>query len=311
MTCRQSNHIPVMVGEVLDALSVKPGHCLADGTVGCGGHTLELLRASAPNGRLYGCDRDESAVKVAVNRLCSFSGRYEIRSGVFAELPRWVNKGCCDGVLLDLGVSSPQLDEPERGFSFRADGPLDMRMSCHQSGTAADLVNDSSVEELARIFWEFGQERESRRLARAIERERRVSRFETTRQLAGFVERIARRGSRRIHPATRMFQALRIAVNDELGLLRTGLDAVWQILKPGGRLAVITFHSLEDRIVRDFGRRRALDYTVEGTIDVPELRKPKPPESRWVSKKSIQPSESEVTANPRARSAQLRVIEKI
>lgn len=311
MTCRHYDHIPVMVGEVLEALSVQPGYCLADGTVGCGGHAIELLRASAPDGLLIGCDRDSMAVERAVDRLSSFSGRFDIRECVFAELPQLFENRQCDGVLLDLGVSSPQLDEPERGFSFRANSALDMRMDRRQSVTAADLVNNLSVEELSRIFWEYAQERESRRLARAIDRERQVSRFETTRQLADFVERIARRSSRRIHAATRVFQALRIAVNDELGLLKTGLEAVWQMLKPGRRMAVITFHSLEDRIVRNFGRRLALDYSVEGTIDVPELRKPKPPESRWVSRKPIQPSESEVAANPRARSAQLRVLEKI
>ncbi|MDA1273932.1 MAG: 16S rRNA (cytosine(1402)-N(4))-methyltransferase RsmH [Verrucomicrobia bacterium] len=311
MTCRNSNHTPVMVREVLDALAPIPGKCLADGTVGFGGHSSELLRAAGSEGFLYACDRDSNALSAATERLAPYSGRFEIRLGTFSELAQWVEENRCDGVLLDLGVSSPQLDEPDRGFSFRADGPLDMRMDRRQVLTAADLVNNTDAEELARIFWEYGQERNSRRLARAIERERRVNRFETTLQLAGFVERIVPGKNRKIHAATRMFQALRISVNNELGLLRSGLEAVWQILKPGGRLVVITFHSLEDRIVKDFGRRLASDYFSEGNVDIPELRKPKRPELRWVRRKSIQPSAAEVEANPRARSAQLRVMEKI
>ena len=185
-------------------------------------------------------------------------------SGNFAELADWVPAGSCDGVLLDLGVSSPQLDEAERGFSFQQDGPLDMRMDRRQELTAADLVNGASAEELARIFWELGGERDARRFARAIVQDRERRQFETTRQLAELIERLAPRRGKKTHPATKVFQALRIAVNDEIGSLKRGLAAAVKILKPGGRLAVITFHSLEDRVVKDFGRARARDYTFTG-----------------------------------------------
>jgi 16S rRNA (cytosine1402-N4)-methyltransferase len=208
-------------------------------------------------------------------------------------------------------VSSPQLDVAERGFSFQQDGPLDMRMDRGQALTARDLVNGSSAEELAKIFWEFGGERDSRRMAKAIAHEREERPFETTRQLADFIEGIAPRHGRKTHPATKVFQALRVAVNDELGSLKTGLAGALKILKSGGRLVVITFHSLEDRMVKDFGRARARDYTFTGGVDVPELRKPRAPEVKWVTRKAIRPNSSQIAANPRCRSAQMRVLEKL
>ena len=260
---------------------------------------------------MFGCDRDGAAVEAATQRLAEFTGRFEIRRGNFSELNEWVAAESCDGVLLDLGVSSPQLDEAGRGFSFQNDGPLDMRMDTRQPLTAAELVNERSAGELAGIFWELGGERESRRFARAIERERMSRRFATTRQLAELIEKLAPRHGRKAHPATRVFQALRMAVNDELGSLRRGLASVWQILKPGGRLAVITFHSLEDRLVKDFGREGARDYSVAGGVDVPELRQPRAPKLILMNRKAIQPGAVEIAANPRARSAQLRVFEKV
>jgi 16S rRNA (cytosine1402-N4)-methyltransferase len=177
--------------------------------------------------------------------------------------------------------------------------------------TAADLLNTAAAEELARIFWEYGGESNSRRFARAIEMDRKVRPFRNTRQLAELMERLAPRRGSRTHPATQVFQALRIAVNDEIGSLRRGLAAAVKILKPGGRLAVITFHSLEDRIVKEFGREKTRDYTIEGEVDVPELRKPCVPELRWVQRKAVRAGESEVAANPRSRSAQLRILEKV
>ena len=167
----------------------------------------------------------------------------------------WIPAAGCDGVLLDLGVSSPQLDSPERGFSFQHDGPLDLRMDTRQPTTAAELVNGAEADELARIFWEYGDERESRRFARAITQDRQLRRFESTRQLAELIERLSPRHGKKAHPATKVFQALRIAVNDEIGSLKRGLEAAVTVLKPGGRLAVITFHSLEDRMVKDFWAR--------------------------------------------------------
>jgi 16S rRNA (cytosine1402-N4)-methyltransferase len=304
-------HKPVMVAEVLNALKPKPGGRYADGTVGGAGHAASILTASSPTGLLYGCDRDGAAVEAARARLAEFADRFEIRQCNFAELAGWVPAASCDGALLDLGVSSPQLEAPERGFSFQRDGPLDMRMDPRQALTAADLANGASAGELARIFWEFGGERDSRRLADAVVNERRWRKIETTRQLAELLERLAPRRGKRTHPATKVFQALRITVNDEIGSLKLGLEAAMKILKPGGRLAVITFHSLEDRVVKDFGRARARDYTFTGGLDVPELRQPRAPELRWVTRRAVKPGAAELSDNPRCRSAQLRVLEKI
>ena len=300
-----------MLGEVLAALRPAAGGRYADGTLGGAGHAAAILAASSPTGRLYGCDRDSAAVEAAQRRLAEFAGRFEIRQGNFATLAEWVPAESCDGVLLDLGVSSPQLDEAERGFSFQQNGPLDMRMDQRQALTAASLVNEASAEELARIFWELGGERDSRRLARAIERERQTRRFETTGQLAELIERLSPRRGRRAHPATKVFQSLRMAVNDEMGSLEQGLAGAMKLLRPGGRLAVITFHSLEDRMVKTFGRARARDYTFSGGLDVPELREPRAPELKWVQRKALQPGEAEIAENPRSRSAQLRVMEKL
>jgi 16S rRNA (cytosine1402-N4)-methyltransferase len=214
-------------------------------------------------------------------------------------------------VLFDLGVSSPQLDRAERGFSFQQDGPLDMRMDRRQTLTAAELVNGLSREELARIFLGFGEEHEARRLARAIEGQRLKQRFETTRQLASFIERLKpRRGSHQ-HPATKVFQALRMAVNDEVGVLRAGLAAALEVVRVGGRIAVITFHSVEDRVVKEFGKAGVREYEVVGEVDVPELRRPRAARLRWVGRKSIVPGEVELRDNPRARSARLRVLERV
>jgi 16S rRNA (cytosine1402-N4)-methyltransferase len=301
-----------MAAEALDALSPQPGGLYADGTVGGAGHAEAILTASSPTGWLYGCDRDGAAVEAANQRLRGrFAARFEIRRGNFAEMADWIPEGVCDGVILDLGVSSPQLDFAERGFSFQADGPLDMRMDDRQPKTAADLVNSASAEDLAKIFWEYGDESESRRMARAIVMDREQKRFETTRQLAELMERISPRRGKKAHPATKVFQALRIAVNDEMGALTAGLEAALKILKPGGRLAVITFHSLEVRKLKEFGREKTRNYSFSGEVDVPELRTPHAPEMRWVSRKAIVPGEAELAENPRSRSAQLRVLEKI
>jgi 16S rRNA (cytosine1402-N4)-methyltransferase len=305
-------HKPVMAAEVLAALKPRPNGRYADGTLGGAGHAASILAASSPTGWLSGCDRDGVAVETAKSRLAEkFAGRFEIRRGNFSELADWIPAVSCDGVLLDLGVSSPQLDSAERGFSFQNDGPLDMRMDDRQTQTAADLVNDLGADELAKIFWEFGDERDSRRFSKAIVHDRAQRKFETTKQLAELIERLAPRNGKKSHPATKVFQALRIAVNDEIGSLKRGLAAAVEILRPGGRLAVITFHSLEDRVVKEFGRERTRDYTFSGAVDVPELRTPCVPELKWVSRKAILPGEDELKENPRSRSAQLRVLEKI
>jgi len=304
-------HKPVMVAEVLAALRPKPGGRCVDGTIGFGGHAAAILQASTPSGWLFGCDRDGAALEAAAARLAAFGRRFELKRGNFSELADWFERESCDGVLLDLGVSSPQLDRVERGFSFQQSGPLDMRMDTRQPLTAERLVNEASVDELIRIFRDLGEEPEARRLARVIENERRLRRFETTRQLAELIEKVSRRRGKRLHPATRVFQALRMAVNDELGSLRCGLEAALKILKPRARLAVITFHSGEARLVKEFGREHSRNYALLGEVDVPELRQPVPAKLKWVQRKAIRPGAEELAANPRARGAQLRVLEKI
>jgi 16S rRNA (cytosine1402-N4)-methyltransferase len=305
-------HEPVLVPEVLAGMNVRSGGRYVDGTCGGGGHGAAILATSSPNGWYFGCDRDGDAVEEANRRLSqSFKGRFEIERGNFADLGEMLEHGSCDGVLLDLGVSSAQLDRAERGFSFQQDGPLDARMDTQQSLTAADLVNGLSVEELAKIFWELGEEPQARRIARAIETERRARRFTTTGQLAGLIERLAPRRGKRIHPATKVFQALRMAVNDELGSLRRGLEGAMKVLKPGGRLVVISFHGLENSVVKEFGRERAREYEFAGPVDVPELRRPRKPELKWVQRKTVKPGAVEIAENPRSRSAQMRVMEKI
>ena len=300
-----------MVAEVLEALQPRNAGRYVDGTLGGGSHAAAILAASAPSGWLLGSDRDGAAIEAAQARLAEFEGRFELRRGNYSEMAGWVPAGSCDGVLLDLGVSSHQLDTAERGFSFQHDAPLDMRFDMRQPVTAADFVNSMPVDELADLFWKLGDERDSRRIARAIDRERQMARINTTSQLAGLIERINPRGGLRTHPATRVFQALRMAVNDELGSVRAGLQAAMTVLKPGGRLAVITFHSGEDRVVKVFGRDGERDYEFDGEVDVPELRRNRTPLLRRVSRKAIQPGDSEVAENPRSRSAQLRVFERL
>lgn len=303
-------HIPVMLEQVLSGLQVRSGGRWLDGTVGGAGHAEAILEATSPTGWLYGSDRDAAAIRAAEERLQRFAGRFELRRGNFTEVGDWIPAGSCDGALLDLGVSSHQLDTAERGFSFQQDGPLDMRMDDRQSLTASELVNTASEQELARLFFELGDEPQSRRIAREIVRHRQSQSFATTAQLAGLIEKISPRHGRKAHPATRVFQALRIQVNDELGSLEMGLETVWKRLHSGGRLAVITFHSLEDRFVKRWSREKARDYTVPGEVDVPELRQPRKPEAKLVSRKAILPGDEELKRNPRSRSAQLRVVEK-
>ncbi len=304
-------HKPVLLAETLVALQPRAEGRYADGTLGRAGHAKAILAASSPSGFLFGCDRDGDALEAAKERLKEFAGRFELRRGNFDELAEWLSGDSCDGVLLDLGTSSPQLDVAERGFSFLQDGPLDMRMDQRETVTAAKIINEAGTEELADIFWRYGDEHESRKMARAIERERQLRPITTTRQLAQLVEKISPRAGKKAHPATKIFQALRIVVNDEIGSLKRGLDAALKILKPGGRLAVITFHSLEDRTVKEWSRKLARDYEVIGEVDVPELRKPAAPKIKILNRKAIQPSEAEKKENVRSRSAQLRVFEKI
>ncbi|HCE05187.1 MAG TPA: 16S rRNA (cytosine(1402)-N(4))-methyltransferase [Verrucomicrobiales bacterium] len=305
------HHVPVLAAEVIEALRPASGGRYLDGTLGGGGHAKMILKASSPDGKLWGTDRDESAIAAASSRLAAFGDRVEITNDSYSNAAGWVAAGTLDGVLLDLGVSSPQLDHANRGFSVQTDGPLDMRMDQTQALTAAEVVNTWSEAELAAIIWKYGGDRDSRRIARAIAQARAEASLETTGHLAEVVAGAKRRGRHKKHPAVQVFQAVRIAVNNELDELTRGLEGAFGLLKPGGRLAVITFHSLEDRMVKEFGNEHARDYDVSGEVDVPMLRVDREPRMRWVSRKSIRPADAEVEANPRARSAQLRVLEKV
>lgn len=304
-------HKSVLLDEVLEGLRPADGMVFLDGTLGGAGHAEAILEASSPSGRLTGLDRDEAALSAAKARLERFGNRAELHLANFAALDQYASPASCDGVLLDLGVSSPQLDWAERGFSFQQEGPLDMRMDRRDPVTAAIIVNTWPEEELANLFWELGEEPASRRIASSLVKRRAVRTFETTSDLAEFISGLLGRRQQKIHPATRVFQALRIEVNRELDALEDGLQAAWTVLKPGGRLAVITFHSLEDRIVKLFGRALERDYEVRGEADVPELRVPKNPEARFTSRKPFTASATELAANPRSRSAKLRVLEKL
>jgi 16S rRNA (cytosine1402-N4)-methyltransferase len=303
-------HRPVLLAEVLEQLRLRPGAIAADGTLGGAGHAAAILRATSPNGFLYGCDRDGDALEAAARRLAEFAGRFELRQAHYATLGDWVPADGCDAVLLDLGVSSYQLDTPGRGFSFSQDGPLDMRMDGRQARTAAQLVHELSAAELARIFWEFGGEPQARRIAARIVRAREGKPLCTTAELAALVAAVSPRHGKKTHPATKVFQALRIAVNDELAGVRAGLLTALGILKPGGRLAVISFHSLEDRLVKQFGREQSAEYVWDHGAMRPDWSRPRLPALRVVTRKAIRPDGNEVRENPRSRSAQLRVFEK-
>jgi 16S rRNA (cytosine1402-N4)-methyltransferase len=301
-------HVPVLLRETVSALRPAAGKIFLDGTVGGGGHAFALLEAGAS---VIACDQDSDALEEASRRLAGYSGQVRFVEANFADIAQRLNGlGVkeLDGVLLDLGVSSHQIDTPLRGFSFLGNGPLDMRMGSHVQRTAADLVNQSSQEELARIFFEFGEEPAGRRLAAHLVKVRGRSPIQTTNDLVKAVESvIPKRGPR--HPATRVFQALRIAVNDELSVLKRGLRDLSGWVKGGGRMAVISFHSLEDRIVKQYFREISQEW-----IDRPEWPAPQKNPAyafRLITARPIEAGDEEVRQNSRARSAKLRVIESI
>jgi 16S rRNA (cytosine1402-N4)-methyltransferase len=310
-------HQSVLYQETLSGLAVIPAGSYIDGTVGAGGHAEGILERSTPDGRLLGLDQDPQALALAEARLAPFGARALLVHANFATLDEVAARygfEPVDGVLLDLGVSSMQLDTPARGFSFLAEAPLDMRMDPTTGGpTAADLVNDLPEGELGDLIYRYGEEPESRRIARRIVAERQHAPVETTGRLAAIV--LAAIGGRpagpkgRIHPATRTFQALRIGVNRELDVLPTALEAAVRVLRPGGRLAVIAFHSLEDRLVKRF-----IQQEVKGCICPPELpvcQCGRVPRLRAISKGAIGASDAEIERNPRARSARLRIAERL
>jgi len=305
-------HVPVLLEEVLRGLSARTGSRIIDATAGGGGHAEALLRQILPDGSLLCLDRDPEAVERVRKRLSAVGGRVEVEHASFdriTEVARAAGMDAVDGIVMDLGMSSNQIEDAERGFSFLHDGPLDMRMDPGETTTAADLVNELEESELARILFEYGEERHSRRIARRIVERRADTPLRTTRDLAEVVESVGRPGRGRIHEATRTFQALRIAVNRELDILKMGLEEALSLLRVGGRIAVISFHSLEDRIVKQIftahvGRMASLPQggeRWEGTE----------PRARYVfGRKPISPGEPEQKENPRARSAKLRVVER-
>ena len=292
-------HVSVLLNEVIENLSVGPGDTVVDGTFGAGGYTRAILATGA---KVVGFDRDPTARRYASDLPAD---RFRFVEGLFSGMDDLLGEGAVDAVALDLGVSSMQIDQAERGFSFMQDGPLDMRMG-GDGPTAAELVNTCDQDELARIIFVYGEERESRRVARAIVRRRAEQPFSRTLELAEFVERAlgGRRGAR-IHPATRTFQGLRIAVNEELSELEAGLVAAERTLKAGGRLCVVTFHSLEDRIVKSFLSVRA-GRTPAGSRHAPPLAAGAQPSFRLLFNGAQAASEGETRTNPRARSAKLR-----
>ncbi len=301
-------HTSVLLDETVKFLQPDDGKRIVDGTLGGGGHAFELLEHGA---QVIGFDRDPEALEEATAKCWSFEGHFVALRANFAdfgEILEETGTPKIDGVLLDLGISSHQIDEPERGFSFQSDGPLDMRMDPDWPRTAADVVNHEPEAELKRIFRDFGEERSAARIAGAIVKRRQNAPIETTRQLAEIIEKTRPR-SGKLHPATKVFQALRIEVNGELDNLMRGLDAATHWLKPGGRLAVITFHSLEDRIVKQYLKRRS-----KPEIDRPEWPAPKPNPDlayRLLTRKPVTATKQEIAENPRSRSAKLRVAERL
>jgi 16S rRNA (cytosine1402-N4)-methyltransferase len=311
----KEGHLPVLAEEVIEMLQPAAGSLQIDATVGGGGPTERILEASDPDGRLLGLDADGAAIARVARRLDRFGDRLVLRQANFRELAAVAPAagfGAVDGLLFDLGLSSFQLADTERGFGFRAGGPLDMRFDASRGVSAAELLATLDATELTALFRRFGEEPHAPRIARAIVEARRVAPLTTAEELADLVERVAPRtppGRRRIHPATRVFQALRIAVNEELDALAEALSAAVDLLRPGGRLVVLSYHSLEDRIVKRF-----LDAERKGCIcppSVPVCVCGRTPRLRLVTRPSLTPTDAEIAANPRARSARLRAAERI
>ncbi len=300
-------HVPVMLDEAVESLSVRAGGRYLDGTFGRGGHARAVLSLLGENGRLLLMDRDPSAIAAAQAEFLN-DPRVCIRHANFSSLGEWdATVDGLDGVLLDLGVSSPQLDEAARGFSFMADAPLDMRMDTTRGQSAADFLANADEAQIRQVLWDFGEEREGRRIARAIVADRDATPFTRTTQLAALIERVVGRHEPGKHPATRSFQALRIKVNGELDALRDGLSAAMERLHVGGRLVVISFHSLEDRVVKLFVRDQS--GRVQNHRRGPPVAA-RPARLRAVGKARF-PGAAELAANPRSRSAVLRVAEKL
>jgi 16S rRNA (cytosine1402-N4)-methyltransferase len=302
-------HQPVLLEEAVTSLRIRGDGFYLDGTFGRGGHSRAVMARLTEQGRLFTLDKDPQALQAGLEEWGE-DPRFSIVQGSFAEMDRlvqeWEIERNLDGILLDLGVSSPQLDDPERGFSFRKGGPLDMRMDPTTGMSAAEWIAETPEREMSRVFWEFGEERHARRIARSIVKARQQQSLVTTTQLAELIETTIGNKEKK-HPATRCFQAIRIFVNNELGDLTSGLEAAIRQLRPGGRLVVISFHSLEDRLVK---------RTFREAVRPGQVRRNIPDHPDWIPTlktigKAIRPSEQETSANPRARSATMRVAEKL
>jgi len=302
-------HQPVLLEEAVSSLRVREDGLYLDATFGRGGHSRAIMAGLKKQGRLFTLDKDPAAVAAGLEEWGD-DPRFSIVQGSFAEMDRmvqeWEIERNLDGILLDLGVSSPQLDDPERGFSFRKGGPLDMRMDPTKGVSAAEWLAETPEREMSRVFWEFGEERHARRIARSIVKARQQQSLETTNELAELIEKTIGKREKK-HPATRCFQAIRIEVNNELGDLTKGLDEAIRQLRPGGRLVAISFHSLEDRLVK---------RTFREAVRPGKVRRNIPEHPDWSPRlkligKAIRPSEQEISVNPRARSAIMRVAEKL
>lgn len=307
-TSLYSSHIPVMLEQCMALMAPQPGGTYADGTLGAGGHSEAILKACSPDGKLLAFDLDPAAIAIAAERLKPYGDRVRIIHDSYVNIGNYAEENSLDGFIVDLGVSSMQLDRQERGFSFLQDGPLDMRFSPDQTLTAADIVNEWPEDDLAEILWKYGEERKSRQIAAMICAERKVTRISTTGQLQAVIRDAIGSGREKIHPATRSFQAIRIAVNGELDAVEAVLPAAVKALKPGGRLLVISFHSLEDRIVKNFLKRESKDClcppeqlicTCGHTASLKEL-----------TRHPIIADEEEIQCNARSRSAKLRAAVK-
>jgi len=305
-------HIPVLLKEVIELLNPISGKNYIDATLGFGGHSEAILRATAPNGKLLGIDQDAEAMQYAHKRLEPYQTRFSTYQSNFDQIDEInLDMKLTGGILADIGVSSFQLDAPNRGFSFREDGPLDMRMDISADLTASEIVNSYSEEEITKIIKTYGEERFAKRIAGKIVESREAQHIETTKQLAEIVSKAIPRKfwPDRIHPATKTFQAIRIAVNDEIGALERFLPKAMDLLEPEARLAVITFHSLEDRVVKNFMKKMAHPCTCPP--EFPKCVCGKVARGKLITRKAVVAIEEEIRLNPRSRSAKLRVIEKI
>jgi 16S rRNA (cytosine1402-N4)-methyltransferase len=305
-------HLSVLLHEAISGLAIKKDGLYIDGTFGRGGHSRKILESLGADGKLIAIDRDPAAIEAATE--LEHDSRFQIVHGDFAHLDQIVNQmnlnGKVDGILLDLGVSSPQLDDPDRGFSFRQDGPLDMRMNNLKGQTAAQWLNTAAVDDIAWVIKNYGEERFAKKIARAVVQDREETPFTHTKQLADLIARLIPSKEKNKHPATRSFQAIRIHINGELLQIEQALEASLSVLKPGGRLSIISFHSLEDRIVKQFIRKHSQGPALPRGLPLMDTQIPNT-QKLVACSKAIKPSAQEIETNPRSRSSVLRIAERL